>query len=100
MCARFRMMDSNEPIKPNVTAIFTFTSTSQSPYPIHHLEISSVGQIKELTKVIKFEMSTQKTTLAAVQLRFFKCHARGKLSKIIVVQASTGTATATGLRGV
>ncbi len=96
--ARLRIMHANEPVIPRVAASMNLTWMSQYTRPCHQLIRSSVGQIIAFTKLKTFDKIIQKRRLVAARLRFLICQAMGGISRQIDMNASTGTATAPGVR--
>jgi len=97
--ARLLIMHNSEPTIPNPPAIVSLTSMSQSPEPLNQLVTLSVGQMKALTMFMKLESRIHETKLDAARLRFLICQAKGAMSRMRVMSASTGTATVAGVIG-
>lgn len=55
--------------------------------------------MKAFIRFIRLERRVQDTRLDAPRFRFLICQTRGGMSRIIVVRANVGTATAAGVNG-
>lgn len=92
-------MQSREPMNPKPKATYILTSTSQRPTPLHHVAVSSVGQMRGLMKLKRFGSITHMTREEAAKLRFRMCQTKGGISMMRVMIARMGNAIAAGETG-
>lgn len=96
--AKFLIIDASDPGMPTVAPSMSLTSTSQRIKPLNQFAILSLGQMRALMKSKNSVRTIQNTKLAAERFRFLTCQMKGAMLIIMMVQASSGTATAAGER--